>query len=262
MRRRLLTCLVPGALLGMAVILPATASQSPPPPPTPGPARCNSVLKVVPEYVHSGDPLHISGSCLLPRRQTYLLIACPSPFDTTEMRYQNFVPIFTKQGPTTDKHGDFVNFVWPAVRLRGVESSTCTVYTPMPDGSTDWGPDIPALYFTIKPSAGLPRCSRQICAGVSVAPSRVRSGRIVKISVGPANKPGYTSWPGARAVVTVDYSGAAPIRASFKLNSEGAGQVSIRVPQGVKQPSRAQVHVSFKMGGLSGKAQDQFTVVH
>jgi hypothetical protein len=178
------------------------------------------------------------------------------------MRYQNFVPIFTAQGPTTDKHGDFVNFVWPAVRLRGVESSTCTVYTPMPDGSTDWGPDVPALYFTLKPSARLPKCSKQICAGISIAPTRVHSGGFVTISVHSANKPGYTSWPGARALATVSFLGAGTIHASFKLDWKGFGQTTIRLPPGVKQPSRAQVHVSFKMGKLSGKAQDQFTVVH
>jgi hypothetical protein len=178
------------------------------------------------------------------------------------MRNLNWEPIYTKNGPTTDKHGDFVNFVWPAVRLHGVESSACTVYTPMPDGSTDWGPDIPAVYFTIRSTARLPKCSRQICAGVSIAPARVHLGRFVTISVKPGKKRGYTSWPGANATAMVSFSGAAPVRASFKLNWNGAGQTTIRVPPGVKEPSRAQVHVSFKMGRLSGKAQDEFTVVH
>jgi hypothetical protein len=262
MRRRLLTCLVPGALLGVAVILPARASQSPPPPPTPVPSQCNSVLKVVPEYVHSGDPLHISGSCLLPRHHVDLLISCPTAFDATEMANLNWSYVFPSKGPKTDKHGDFLNFVWPAVRLRGVQQSACTVYTQMPDASTEYGPDIPALYFTLKPTAPLPKCSKEICASISVAPSRVRSGRFVTISVHSGRKTGYTSWPGAQALVTVDYSGATPIHISFKLNWNGAGQVRIRVPQGVKQPSRAQVQVSFKMGVLSGKAQDEFTVVH
>lgn len=265
MRRRSLLGLLPTVLILATMAAPAMASnvRVPPPPaiPTPIPRQGNSVLKVVPYYIHGGDVVHVSGDGFNPGTKIYLLFSCPSPFDLTEMKYQNWGVVFQLQGPTIDKHGRFVNFTWKAPVLHGVTQSSCGVYTRSPDGSTDYGPDIPGSYYTMPPKARLPKCSKQICADISEAPRTVHSGRYVTIRVRPGRKPGYTSWPGARATINVAYPGEKAVHRTATLNWEGWADLSFRVPSRITEPTKAKVSASFSMGSHSGRAQDEFVVV-
>jgi hypothetical protein len=244
--------LLPSVLVLAAVALPSGAGAV---------SQVNSVLKVVPYYVHGGDLVHVSGAGLVPGKRIDLFLGCPAVFDTTEMTNSNFAFVSADQGPKVDRHGEFVNFTWKAPVLKGVTQSACTVYTRAPDGSTEFGPDIPGGYYTMPERASLPACSKHICAAIGETPSRVRSGRSITIEIRPGRHLGETSWPGARATVKVAYPGNTSTNRTVKLNWEGWGDVRVHVPADVRQRTEATVSANFSMGRLSGHAHAHFLIL-
>lgn len=259
MRRRL-------ALVAPLVALLLTAPSAhandnpPPPPPVVQPQTGVSALIAVPASGHPGDIIYLSGTGLRPHRRYYVLMACPSALSGDALQNGNVKFIPPLDGPETDAKGNFVRFEFRALMLRRVASSGCTIYTS--DGNTPYGPDIPATYYIFPRGRRLPRCSRTICAGVTLAPRRARSGQSVTIRIGPSAKKGYTSWPGARATVTVNFRGVSAVRRTVTLNWAGAGETTVRVPGGLSVPSEAQVQVGLRIGKYSGVLSDQLSVVH
>lgn len=261
MRQRSFLGLVLAVLVLAALAAPAGATNVPPPP-TPVPRQVNSVLKVVPFYIHGGDTVHVSGDGFNPGKRIYLLFGCPSPLDQTALRYHNWYWVPMAKGPKPDKHGSFVNFTVPTQKLNAVTQSSCGVYTAFPDGlSGDFGPDIPGSFYVMPPKTRLPKCSKQICATVRETPRRVHSGRSVVIKIRPGNSLGSTSWPGARTTITVSYPGSNPLHRSVTLDWRGWADTSFQLPSGVDQPTKAQVTATFSMGKLSGHAHDNFIIV-
>jgi hypothetical protein len=261
MRRRL--ALVVPAVFALLGAPGAQASDNPPPPPPPvvmAPTPGVSALIAVPAVGHSGDLIYLSGTGLKPRTRYYVLTACPSALVNGSIAIQNGNVSFIKaeNGPMTDGHGNFVRFTFRALPLHHVKQSGCTIYTS--DGVSLYGPDVPGTYYIYPQKKKLPRCALTICAGISLSPTRARTGQYETITIGPNQQKGYTSWPGAKATVIVSFKGTKSVTQSVVLNWAGVGKVRVHVPDGMAA-SQAKVHVSYHIGNYSGSSIDQFAVV-
>jgi hypothetical protein len=252
----------------IGALLTATTAQAdnppPPPPPITTPQNGLSELIAVPSVGHSGDTIYISGSGLRPNTRIDILMVCPAGQIGEAYTNNNFRWIQQADGPLTDARGRFSGFELKAIPLHKLRQSGCVIYTEDPSLGTPLGPDIPATYFIYPHVRKLPACAVTICAGLSLSPQRVHSGQNETIRIGPNQQKGYTSFPGAKATVSVQFrnqKGTTTMTKSTVLNWEGMGSVTMRVPTGMTLPSTAHVNVSYHLGRYTGRAVEDLAVV-
>jgi hypothetical protein len=261
MRGRLLL-LVP--LIGAALTASSARANGPPPPPPPiaNPQNGLSELIAVPSVGHSGDTIYVSGTGLTPNTKIDVLMICGQTGEA--FQENNFRWIQPQDGPLTDSKGHFAGYQLPAIPLHKVKQSGCVIYTADPSMGTPMGPDIPATYFIFPRSKKLPTCAVTICAGLSLSPRKVHAGQSETVRIGPNARKGYTSFPGAKATVNMQFrspAGAVTVTRSVVLNWEGMGSVTVRVPTGTILPSTARVNVSYHLGKYSGRAVEDLAVI-
>jgi hypothetical protein len=259
MRTRLLL-LVP--LFGTALTVSSAEANGPPPPPDPPVFSQNglSELIAVPSVGHSGDTIYISGSGLQPNKTVDILMICGQTGEAFQANNFRWI----QYGPQTDANGRFTGYELPAIALHGLRQSGCVIYTADPSLGTSMGPDIPATYFIFPKGKKLPTCAVTICAGIALSPRTVHTGQYETVRIGPNVQKGYTSFPGAKATVNMQFrspKGTVTLTRSVVLNWEGMGSVKVRIPTGMTRPSTAHVSVSYHFGRYSGRAVEDLAVI-
>ena len=197
-----------------------------------------------------GDTFYVSGYGLPRNRRLVIMMSCPAWYDPHAAQYHNIA--FNQNGPRTNARGEFVRFKMQALKLHHDLSSGCLINEG--DGSNPFGPDIPALYTILRPDQSLRRCDKQICGKVTAVPRHARAGYTEHLSI--------SGWPGASAMVTIQYPAIGTKHYGTELDPRGNGALAVPVPSGMDRPGRARIHVSFHLGKAGGGATTQFTIVH
>ncbi|HZS93293.1 MAG TPA: hypothetical protein VFA78_00715 [Chloroflexota bacterium] len=194
---------------------------------------------------HAGDPIYLSGTGFPKNTNLEITMVCPRILTPG---YVNNTEIWYP-GPRTNSQGSFVGYKINAIKLTGMKSSPCTIYSS--NGANPLGVDIPESYRIFARTQQLPSSATRMTAAVRTSPAQAHGGQMETVSLSQG-------WPGAYTTVYLKYGGLT-LSKSLRLNASGAGRVRWQLGH-VRGAVSARVSVRMRLGRYKGNGAQRFTV--
>jgi hypothetical protein len=209
------------------------------------------VLRAMPFEGHAGEAIDLSGAGFPPHATLAATMACPNPFASNIVPYQN-IKYFP--GITTNSRGEFAGFVFKAVQVHHeVLPYGCLIYTGGSTTANPFGDAIPATFTELPKGQPIPARAR-FFVQAKAFPRRLHSGLQEHITLG--------GWPGATTNVVVSSGRSRLHQKRITLDWTGTGAWNVRVDARQSQVAVLRVKATARLGAMASTSTSQFQVVH